>query len=153
MGCVFKRCLQKVVTSTESMIFLGECMRVSIIVSVLGLLAVNFVQAGDCQKAMTTPELDVCARQDLKVSEIELNRVYRRIIAGLSQPDTELAKYSDMRASLISAQRAWVKFREEDCQSVYVKHASGTLRGVMKLGCLRARADQRIKELELYESE
>jgi uncharacterized protein YecT (DUF1311 family) len=107
----------------------------------------------DCGKAITTPEINECASIDQKKVEAKLNKVYQRVLKSLDVPDAPLESYSEMRKSLMVAQRAWVKFREADCNAVYQKHVSGTIRTVMYIGCMHSHAEKRIRELEYYESQ
>ena len=110
-------------------------------------------QAIDCSKAITTPDINACASADQKKVETKLNTIYRRVIKSLDQPDTELEKFSEMKSTLIEAQRAWVKFREADCTAVSTLHASGTIRTAMYIGCMQSHAERRIKDLEDYEKQ
>jgi uncharacterized protein YecT (DUF1311 family) len=107
----------------------------------------------DCSKAITTPDTNACAAVELKSAEAKLNQVYQRVLKALDKPDAPHEPYSEMRKSLVEAQRAWVKFREADCHAVYLKHASGTIRTVMHIGCMQGHAEKRTKELEDYDSE
>lgn len=107
----------------------------------------------DCNKAMSTPDINECARIDQERTEKLLNEVYRRVlkqIEGISKnPENE--SQAELKKSFIEAQRLWVKFREADCNNVYTYWSGGTIRGVMFIGCMQARAEQRIKELREYE--
>ncbi len=107
----------------------------------------------DCTKTITTQDVNECALIDQKKVEAKLNKVYQRVLKSLDKPDVPLEPYSEMRQSLIAAQRAWVKFREADCEAVYQKYVSGTIRTVMYIGCIQSHAEKRIKELEDYESQ
>jgi uncharacterized protein YecT (DUF1311 family) len=111
------------------------------------------VAALDCDKAISTPEINACASQEQEKAEARLNKVYRRVLKNLDHRDDGLDNYSEMKKTLVEAQRAWVKFREADCNAVYTRHASGTIRGVMFIGCMQAHAEQRIKELEQYDAD
>lgn len=106
--------------------------------------------AVDCENAVTTIAINECASQEQKAVEAQLNAAYRRAIQVLEQPDTETERYSDSKRALIAAQRAWIQFREADCTAVFTRHASGTIRTAMFLGCLQHHAEQRIKDLEEY---
>lgn len=104
----------------------------------------------DCANATTTAQITQCAQIQADAVEVKLNAAYQKLVKQLTQPDTELDKYSEMRKKLQIAQRAWIKFREADCDTVYQINASGTIRGLAAIGCKRERAEQRIKELENY---
>ena len=111
---------------------------------IVGLGMSASVQALDCNKAVTTPEMNECAAIDQKKVEIRLNQTYQRVMKSLGGSDAETRK------KLIEAQRAWIKFREADCAAVYQQHVGGTIRGLMYSGCMQSRAEQRIKELKQF---
>ncbi|MET0266151.1 MAG: lysozyme inhibitor LprI family protein [Duganella sp.] len=101
--------------------------------------------AQDCQQAVTTPELNECAAQQQKEVEANLNQVYQRVLKTVdSRP---------LRTQFVAAQRAWVKFRGADCKAVHLKHADGSIRTVMYLGCMQNHATLRIKQLEDFEGQ
>jgi len=122
------------------------------------LLTTLFIASGvlaaapkpDCANASTTPEMTQCAALDADAAEAKLNTTYKRLIKDLSQPDTETEKYSETRQKLQIAQRAWIKFRDADCEAIYQANIGGTLRGLAALGCKRNRAEQRTRELQNY---
>jgi uncharacterized protein YecT (DUF1311 family) len=97
----------------------------------------------DCKNAVSTPEINECASIEQKKVEDKLNKVYQRVIKSVDK--------AEAKKSLVEAQRAWVKFREADCNAVYQKWIDGTIRGVMFTGCMQNRAETRIKELEDYD--
>ena len=106
----------------------------------------------DCNKAIATPEINECASIEQVKVEAQLNATYKSVIQKLEHPDPEFADdYSATKKALIEAQRAWVKFREADCEATYTWHSGGTIRTVMHIGCMQAHAEQRIKELKEYD--
>ena len=123
-----------------------------IILTVSAFLGGN-AHALNCEKAITTPELNECASISQKKAEAKLNNVYQRVLKSLNQKDDSLESYSDMRKTLIAAQRAWITFRKADCDAIFQKHASGTIRTVMYIGCMQNHAERRIQDLENYESQ
>jgi uncharacterized protein YecT (DUF1311 family) len=116
-------------------------------------LVVTQAFALDCNKAVSTPDINECARINQEKTEKLLNEVYRRVLKQIEEinknPENESQK--DFKKNFIEAQRLWVKFREADCNNVYTYWSGGTIRGVMFSGCMQARAEQRIKELREYE--
>ena len=104
----------------------------------------------DCANASSTLEINHCAKLELDEAERELNQAYQKLVKQLSQPDTETDNYTELRQSLKDAQRAWIKFRELDCDTQFLLYGSGTIRTVAYLGCMRERAEQRTKELNHY---
>jgi uncharacterized protein YecT (DUF1311 family) len=103
-----------------------------------------------CSNALTTPEINDCARQDLNKAEQKLNDTYKKVVASLNQPDNESTKYSEVKKALIESQRAWVTFRQRDCDALFQLNAGGTIRTVVFLGCMTQHAEQRAKSLKNY---
>ncbi len=125
----------------------------------LMLLAALFASTGvlgatqakpDCANASTTVQMTQCAALDADAAEARLNMAYKALVKQLTQPDTATDHYTQMRQKLQTAQRAWITFRDADCEAVYQVNSSGTLRGLAALGCKRQRAEQRTRELQGY---
>ncbi|WP_409079692.1 lysozyme inhibitor LprI family protein [Pseudomonas sp. SG20056] len=104
----------------------------------------------DCTNAFSTQDIEQCASISLENTEKELNLTYKKLVNSLSQPNTEYDNYTEYRRHLLTAQRAWIKFREADCAAQYEMHRSGTIRNSIYLACKEERAKQRIKELTNY---
>jgi uncharacterized protein YecT (DUF1311 family) len=107
----------------------------------------------DCKNAMTTPDINECASIEQKKIEARLNKVYQRVLKSLDQAEGNNGGNAEMKKKLVAAQRAWVKFREADCDAVFEKHADGSIRTVMYISCMQRRAERRIEDLEIYERE
>lgn len=126
-------------------------MRILILSIALAIPATAF--ALDCSDPQNTIENDVCAHREQVKTDEQLTVVYQRVLTSLDAMDKDPANHikANLKNGLIAAQRLWVKFREADCQNVYDYWSDGTIRGVMYSGCMKAHAEQRIKELEEYE--
>lgn len=106
----------------------------------------------DCEKAIATPDVNACARMDFNAIEKKLNDTYRQVLKSLNKPDERGMSYAKIRKDLVDAQKAWVVFRQKDCDAVFTFHAGGTIRTVMYLGCMQRHAENRIKDLAAYEA-
>lgn len=95
----------------------------------------------DCAKAVTTADINECASIEQKKVEDKLNKLYQGIVKPLE---------GDEKKTLVEAQRAWIKFREADCNAVYQRWIDGTIRNVLFISCMQDRAETRIKELQEY---
>lgn len=91
--------------------------------------------AVDCANASDQATMNQCAGQDFKAADKELNTVYQQIIGRLKDN-------TDGKKLLVSAQRAWLGFRDAECKfsssgvtggSVYPWVYSSCLTGVTKL--------------------
>lgn len=104
----------------------------------------------DCGNAANTLEINACLQKQQAQTEAQLNQVYREVLAQISAESAQPGSPAQMKQQFIGAQRAWISFREKDCQAVYTFWSQGTIRNAMYLGCMRSRAEQRIKELQEY---
>jgi uncharacterized protein YecT (DUF1311 family) len=112
------------------------------------------VFALDCERAISTPDVNACGQIELDKVELKLNQVYQRVLKQMdeiSREKSNLADKSKLKKSFVEAQRLWVKFRKADCDTTYTFWSDGTIRGAMYLACMTSRAEQRIKELKMYE--
>jgi uncharacterized protein YecT (DUF1311 family) len=108
----------------------------------------------DCKQAISTPDVNACGKIELDKFELKLNLVYQRVLKKMdeiSRENSDFADKSKLKKSFVEAQRLWVKFRKADCDTTYTYWSDGTIRGAMYLSCMTSRAEQRIKELKMYE--
>ena len=118
------------------------------------------VFALDCERAISTPDVNACGKIELDKVELKLNLVYQRVLKQMDEISREKSDFADkssfadkskLKKSFVDAQRLWVKFRKADCDTTYIFWSDGTIRGAMYLSCMTSRAEQRIKELKVYE--
>jgi uncharacterized protein YecT (DUF1311 family) len=88
-------------------------------------------------KAMTTYEMTMCAAQDAKAADADLNKVYHKLLASVT---------SEQKVKLVAAERAWITFRDADC--AFVGSAGGTISTVDEVTCRTDRTIDRTKQLE-----
>jgi len=121
---------------------------------ILLVIVSNQASALDCQKAITTPDINDCGRIELNKMEVQLNLAFQRTLKAIDiiRQEPSTANKTDLKKKLIEAQRLWIKFRQVDCQATYILWSDGTIRGSMYMACMYARAEQRIKELKEYET-
>lgn len=65
--------------------------------------------AVDCANASNQATMNQCAAQENKAADKELNTVYQQITARLKDNP-------DGKKLLVSAQRAWIGFRDAECK-------------------------------------
>ncbi|MBB1391797.1 DUF1311 domain-containing protein [Shewanella sp. SG44-6] len=82
-----------------------------------------------CDAAMSTVDINQCARQEFEVAQVRL--------------DEYIAKASDtfhddpvVLEALQLSQRDWLTYRESYCHAIYQLWRGGTIRGVMYQGCM-----------------
>lgn len=78
----------------------------------------------------TTVEAERCVAADLASADADLNRYYAAAVARLTRErrTTALAK---LRAS----ERAWIAYREAECDAVWEYWKGGTVRGTFSAEC------------------
>ena len=105
---------------------------------------------GNCSDALPQQEMNRCADEDFRRADAELNQVYQRAIGAAREADAELEpddprpKYEP---TLRAAQRAWVAFRDAQCDWEGMQEArGGSMEPMVVSGCMeqmtRARSQQ-----------
>lgn len=107
--------------------------RVLTVACVLTALAVGSVAA---QSQM---ELNAQAAADLRKSDQQLNAVYNRLRAKISDAG---------KKSLQTAQQSWLRFRDQECEFETMGTVGGSIHSMIVAICLTRLTDQRIKDLE-----
>lgn len=109
-----------------------------LMLSLLFLLAGTTVAYADCGNPQTQTEMNICAAEDYKVVDAELNVVYSRSITGLDQSH---------QTALKKAQRAWISYRDLACHSYGLSAEGGSMQSMLVSSCLADVTRQRIKIL------
>lgn len=86
----------------------------------------------------TTREVEQCLAADLARADAELNRYYAAATKRLTEQQDTAAL-----AKLRAAERAWIAYRDAECDAVYDSWGQGTIRGAMNLGCRITLAEAR----------
>lgn len=111
----------------------------------------------DCGKAVTQMDLNICADQDYRAADAELNKTYRLAVAAMQATDKELggidAAYVGALEALKKAQRAWIGYRDGQCELAGFEARGGSMGPMLISGCLAELTRKRTAELkELMES-
>ncbi|MGW8247275.1 MAG: lysozyme inhibitor LprI family protein [Acidiferrobacterales bacterium] len=69
-----------------------------------------------CNYEGTQAQLNVCAFRDFNIADVELNRVYKKLMSSLK---------SESKKVLIDEQRAWLKMRDPQCKMEANSEAEG----------------------------
>jgi uncharacterized protein YecT (DUF1311 family) len=103
-------------------------------------------QKDPCADAQTTVEMRNCAGKEYQKVDAELNSVYKQLMSKLTD--------EGHKAALRTAQQAWIKYRDANCEFQAYLNRGGTIYPVIYTGCLSAMTMSRTKELrELSEEE
>lgn len=91
-----------------------------------------------CAAANTQMEINECFSAAYKKTDTELNGLYARILNKLTPAD---------QANLRNAQRAWLEYRDANCETAADLHKGGSIAPSIRLGCLERNTRARINEL------
>lgn len=127
------------------------------IVALLSFFGQNAI-ALDCRNENSMAKVTECAVADQKKVDAELNAKYQQVLASVQStvtglPPAEMRKDKDVSRTLVSAQKAWERFREADCRARYARNVERTIAPVIRINCMRDHAMQRMKDLEDYEQQ
>jgi len=100
---------------------------------------VQAVQLTACSHAMSQTDITTCYSEQYKAADAELNRVYKVIRQNLSKAERE---------KLVEAQRAWIPFRDKNCEHQTFSSANDSLHTAYKNGCLANVTAARTLELQ-----
>ena len=113
-----------------------------VVLSLLSLMvmASNVV---DCENAMTTIEINQCAKLELESAQDTLNQYYQASLERY-QEDKELV------SAIETSQADWQAYLESHCGAVFTQWRDGTIRGVVTLSCKTMLTKQRTHQLWQY---
>lgn len=130
---------------------MGSSNRRCLLAALVGIATLAWVAAPgparaagrNCDDASTTADMVECGSADYKAEDKRLNTAYRALVKKLETDQNDAAKL------LVEAQRAWIKFRDANCNFEAASMASGgTLEPVLRLGCLAGTTKARTQELK-----
>ncbi|AFY83226.1 lysozyme inhibitor LprI family protein [Oscillatoria acuminata] len=95
----------------------------------------------NCNNPQTQGEMNACAGQRWQTSDRQLNQLYQALIPQLS---------NSRRQQLVTAQRAWITFRDSECEFYSSLAEGGSMQPMLRSGCLANLTDIRNSELSQY---
>ncbi|WP_420851180.1 lysozyme inhibitor LprI family protein [Rhizobium quercicola] len=124
--------------------------------SCLFLWAGTAVAAGpddlDCSNAVTQSDMTACSQQDYETADVALNAAYRKTMARAQAMDKDLADLGDGMVGAVealkAAQRAWIAYRDAQCELAGFEARGGTMEPMLVAGCLAELTTKRTDELK-----
>ncbi len=89
--------------------------------------------------AQSQMELNAQAAADLRKSDEQLNAVYNKLRAKISDAG---------KKKLQVAQQSWLQFRDQECEFETMGTVGGSIHSMIVAICLTRLTDQRVKDLE-----
>lgn len=108
-------------------------------------------QDWDCTKADELPQqgMNYCAAMDYEKADKELNRVWPKVMAYAKQLDSyEDKSLKGAADALLKAQRAWIKYRDGQCELEGFYARGGTLEPPLVATCKTRLTRARTEELQ-----
>ncbi len=110
----------------------------------LSLMAsASSVQAADCDSMSNQNAMNQCFSNEYKNSDAELNKLYKEIRSRLKD-DADTAKL------LVSAQKAWIAYRDAECVFTSAASAGGSIYPMIVSQCRDGITRKRIKDFKGY---
>ena len=101
----------------------------------------QLAQRPNCNNPQTQSQMNICASIAYQNADRKLNQVYRQLLPKLS---------AARKQKLISAQQAWIKFRDSSCEFERSAYEGGSLAPMIYGFCLANVTEQRTKDLQRY---
>jgi uncharacterized protein YecT (DUF1311 family) len=106
----------------------------------------------DCNDAQNQMDMNYCAAQDFEKADRQLNVVYKKAVASQAaidkdaEDETDPALFGAVKA-LKKAQRAWIDYRDGQCEGEGFQAAGGSMQPMLISGCKARLTGARTKEL------
>ena len=108
--------------------------------------------AVDCANAMTQSDLNLCAHRDYQAADQALNAVYRKVLATTQETDKQIKDYDPNAVGAVDAlkkaQRAWIVYRDGQCELAGFAARGGSMEPMLISGCLAELTTKRTAELK-----
>ncbi|EKF18713.1 lysozyme inhibitor LprI family protein [Nitratireductor pacificus] len=101
----------------------------------------SLAQEADCRDPQTQTDMSLCAAQAYKKADEALNASYRKLTQRYGGDD-------DAKAGLLAAQRAWIVFRDAECDLTALGVKGGSAYPMVRAMCLEALTTERTGQLD-----
>ncbi len=96
-----------------------------------------------CYQHKSSADIHSCLANKVKVSDRELNTVYQKLLQKvINGPEGQ-----EFKAALVSAQKAWINYRDKRCDAEIYPDALGSLAPEVIDDCVLEMTLQKIEEL------
>jgi uncharacterized protein YecT (DUF1311 family) len=103
----------------------------------------------DCNNAQTQMDMNICSQRDYDKADKALNEQYKKTRAAMVAIDSDLdADLKGAEKALVKAQRAWVDYRDGECEAEGFQARGGSMEPMLVSGCKATLTVQRTKELK-----
>ena len=105
-------------------------------------------QEPNCKEPQTQADMTICAGKDYEKADKELNVAYQKLRKLLIERDKAAdADGKGATDALVTAQRAWVAFRDANCALAGFQARGGSMEPMLISSCLAETSGKRAEEL------
>lgn len=102
----------------------------------------------NCAEPVTQRDLNACADIEYDKADKDLNAAYKQLRTKMSDWDKSADEESKGAVdALVAAQRAWVSFRDANCEVAGFQARGGTMESMLISSCLADMSTKRAAEL------
>ena len=102
----------------------------------------------DCAEPVTTADMSACARAELDAADTALNLAWKAALAHAEELDSYLSEGEEKTAdALLTAQRAWIDYRDGQCEGEGFYARGGSLEPLLVATCKARMTRERTEEL------
>lgn len=103
----------------------------------------------DCEKAETQMEMTACAERDFDAADAVLNKQWKATRKVMADWDKELdVSQRGAEEALLKAQRAWIAYRDGQCEAEGFAARGGTMEPMLLMSCKAELSKVRTEELK-----
>ncbi|EYR80887.1 MULTISPECIES: lysozyme inhibitor LprI family protein [unclassified Shinella] len=106
----------------------------------------------DCQNAQAQIEMNICAGRDYEAADEELNAAYKVTMAAARKMDEQAREMGEHYVGAVDAlkraQRAWIGYRDGQCELAGFEARGGSMEPMLVSGCLADLTRKRTAELK-----
>ncbi|WP_137136224.1 lysozyme inhibitor LprI family protein [Rhizobium sp. FKY42] len=103
----------------------------------------------DCAKSETQMEMNYCAEQDFDAADAALNKQWKATRKVMVDWDKQLdANQRGAEEALLKAQRAWINYRDGQCEAEGFAARGGTMEPMLLMSCKAELSKVRTEELK-----
>lgn len=95
----------------------------------------------NCDDAVSTYDMKLCESKRYEEQDKRLNDYYKKLMAKNDKQGQEKLKI---------AQRAWIAYRDAECDYAADSMRGGTMESLIAMGCLTGKTQERADELKDY---
>lgn len=100
--------------------------------------------------ATSNVEMTDCAWKAYKAADVELNTVWKQVIASIRPSEYLPVEAAETwKGDLLGSQRAWITFKEKDCDAVAYEWYGGSGANLAVSSCLYNHTVARTKDLKM----